>query len=98
MKPTQLSKHNWTLIGCSGRFLIANEKIKATDFIRNMCEEPMLSESGGWDTTFKPSDWRGPAWHLARNELPYWVGKTYAEYQKEADISLHQYEIFRCSK
>jgi hypothetical protein len=51
-------------------------------FVRQRFEFPMMSESGGWDLTFKDNSWMGTAWHLIEEELPYWVGKTYNQYRK----------------
>jgi len=96
MKPKQLSTHNWTLAGCTGRFLNSDETMLETDFIREMYERPMLSESGGWDASFEPKDWRGPAWHLVKNELPGWIGYTYAEFISLGCKQSHvEHEIFR---
>lgn len=58
------------------RVVSPNEILKADHLIREMYESPMLSENGGWDTAFKLEGWRGTAWHTAKDEIPYWVGKT----------------------
>jgi len=95
-KPIQLSKHNWTLTGCAGRFLDPDEVMLETDFIREMYERPMPSESGGWDACFEPEDWRGPAWHLVKEEFPAWGGCTYVDFMNFGNTQAYVgHEIFR---
>lgn len=71
---------NFMLQGCTLKILTIDERIKSGDFIRPLVESPMMSESGGWDTTYKNDKWRGPRWHLVDNDFRGWVGKTYRDY------------------
>jgi len=56
-----------------------DEPLQAHFLVRNKHESPMLSESGGWDTTYKRDGWLGTAWHTVEDELPVWVGKPALE-------------------
>jgi hypothetical protein len=57
-----------------------DEPLQAHFLVREKYERSMLSESGGWDTTFKEDGWKGSAWHTVEYEMPAWVGKKYLEY------------------
>jgi|688.fasta_scaffold1332376_1 hypothetical protein len=56
-----------------------DEPLQGHFLVREKYEQPMLSQDGGWDTTFK-SGWLGTAWHTVKDELPAWVNKTYNEF------------------
>ncbi len=73
---------NYTLHGCVLQVLNINEIIKEDDFIRPLVESPMLSESGGWDKTYKNDKWEGPQWHRVKDDMPYWIGKSYHDFIK----------------
>lgn len=79
-KPYTTDSINYTLHGCTVQFLTADDTIMPGDFVRELYEHPMMSESGGWDTTYKNDKWRGTFWHKASYEMPGWVGRTYMEY------------------
>lgn len=88
---------NHTLAGKQGRFLKPRDRLRATDYVRELFERPMMSQDGGWDTTFRPDDWRGTFWHTANKELPAWVGKTYQEYLDFCSYNEPEHEIFRAT-
>lgn len=79
-KPQTRDGINYMLHGCTLKVLTANEIILPTDFVRDLYERPMYSESGGWDKTFRNDAWQGPMWHIAEYEIPGWVGKTQKDY------------------
>ncbi len=57
------------------RVVGVDEPLQSHFLVREKHERPMLSESGGWDTTFKREGWKGTAWHKVEDELPAWVGR-----------------------
>jgi hypothetical protein len=59
-----------------------DEELKGHFLIREKYESPMMSQSGGWDTTFKLDGWMGTAWHKLEDETPVLIGKTYNQYIK----------------
>jgi hypothetical protein len=61
--------------GQTFRVVHPHEPLQEHFLVREMYERPMLSESGGWDTTFKGESWLGTAWHTVEDELPAWVGE-----------------------
>ena len=62
------------------RVVSNDEPLQPHFLVREKYEQPMLSQDGGWDTTFKGDKWLGTAWHKVKDELPAWVGKTYNEF------------------
>jgi len=70
-----------------------DEPLKEHYLIRERYESPMMSQDGGWDTTYRSEEWRGTAWHLLKEELPGWVGKSYNEYLKFCDLDNPIHEI-----
>lgn len=70
---------NFELTGKTVKFLSIYDTIQKGDFIRDLVE---TGYDGGFNRSFKPSTWRGLAWHLVENELSGWIGKTYLEYIK----------------
>lgn len=72
---------NWYLSpGCTFKVLDNNEVLKGTDLCRELYEDPMMSQDGGWDTTYKDRTWRGTQWHSVNTELTAWIGKTFQDY------------------
>jgi hypothetical protein len=67
-----------------------DEPLKSHFLVREKYERPMLSQSGGWDNTFRSEEWRGTAWHTVEDELPAWVDSTYNEFNK---LGHFHYEI-----
>ena len=80
MRPYTEDEINYMLHGCTVQFLTYKDVILPGDFVRELYEHPMMSESGGWDTTYKNDKWRGTMWHKASYEIPGWVGKTYQDF------------------
>ena len=77
MQPQKIKKINYKLTGCTLKVLGLDDKLLATDFIRDLTES---GYDGGFDTSYKSDDWNGLLWHLVGNELSGWVGMTYREY------------------
>jgi len=94
-KPRTQDGINFKLTGLTIKVLSPLEKIKVGDFIRPYYEDPMASQDGGWDTTYKKDEWRGSMWHKVENEIPYWVGKTYKEYFTKTQMEEIEDEIAR---
>lgn len=80
-KPMTLDAINFTLVGCTVKILALDDVIEITDFIRDIVEN---GEEGGFNSTYKPTGWRGTFWHKVEFEFIGWVGKTYEQYQKMA--------------
>ena len=94
-KPRTQDGINYKLTGLVIQVLTPIDKIKVGDFIRPYYEEPMLSQDGGWDTTYRNDNWRGSMWHKVQDDIPYWVGKTYKEYFKFSKLAVIEDEIVR---
>lgn len=62
-------------VGQKFRVVGIDEPLQSHFLVRDKHERPMLSESGGWDTTFKREGWLGTAWHTVEDELPAWINK-----------------------
>lgn len=75
------------------RVVLPDEPLKPHFLVREMYEGPMFSESGGWDTTFKESGWKGTAWHKVEDELPAWIDKSYNDLRGGGKTSHFNYEI-----
>ena len=81
--PKCVDKINWSLEGCVVKFLSLDDQIQKGDFIRELYESPWLG--GGFDSTYKSSDWRGSFWHKVDDDLSGWIGATYRDYCKFAE-------------
>ena len=77
------------------RVVSHDEPLKPHFLVREKYERPMLSESGGWDTTFKGDEWRGTAWHTVENELPAWINRTYNEFNESGRFHHEIVEIIK---
>ena len=75
--------------GAIVRYVEYNEILRPEYLIRDKYESPMLSQDGGWDTSFKADNWRGTAWHTIQHDLPYWIGETYDKYDISA-MRIHE--------
>ena len=61
-----------------------DEPLQEHFLIREKYERPMISQSKGWDTTFKGDSWLGTAWHTVDDELPAWIGKSIDDFNNFA--------------
>lgn len=68
---------NFSLHGCTVKFLTPDDVIQPGDFVRDLVESNC---EGGFNTSFKRDEWRGLRWHLASEDLHGWVGRTYHEF------------------
>jgi hypothetical protein len=51
---------------------------------------------GGWNTTFKPDEWRGTAWHKLSQDLPGWINRTirdYCKFDKNLPLEYFPFEV-----
>ena len=79
----------------AGRYvyvLTVDDMIEPTDWCRDTIES---AYDGGFNTTFKPDEWRGTMWHLCETELSGWIGKSYKQYMKFANIDFQMHELIR---
>ena len=83
---------NYSFAGVTVEFLTDAVVLKGSDYVRGLVES---GSEGGFDTTYKPSGWRGLAWHKVEQELPGWVGKTYADYMQHCGINQKTHELIR---
>jgi len=90
MTPHSKDGINYTLTGCTLLVLTADVILNSDDYVRDVQESPMYSQDGGWDTTYKCDEWKGPRWHKMEDELPAWVGKSYQDY---LDFASDDYNI-----
>lgn len=94
-KPKTRDGINFKLTGLTLKVLGVDDVILPGDFIRPYYESPMYSQDGGWDTTYKDDRWCGPMWHRVEDDFGAWVGRTYREYYKYAQLDEIVDEIVR---
>jgi len=94
-KPRTRDGINFKLTGLTLKVLDVDDIIQPGDFIRPYYELPMYSQDGGWDTTFKNDKWRGPMWHRVEDDFTAWIGRTYRDYYRFAELEVIMDEIVR---
>lgn len=68
---------NFTLTGKVVQFLGLDDKIRASDLIRDLVE---TGSEGGFNKDYKSDEWLGTHWHLVSDDFSGWIGKTYRDY------------------